>query len=61
MPAVWEVVVADWADENSIPYSYLPNPQTLNLYSFTRNNPLAGCPFMRSMSGNSSARIGTRS
>ena len=33
----------DWsAKEEPVPYAKLDNPQTLNLYSYMRNNPLAG-------------------
>jgi RHS repeat-associated protein len=33
----------DWsAQEQPVPYATLDNPQTLNLYSYMRNNPLGG-------------------
>jgi len=33
----------DWsAKEEPVPYAKLDNPQTLNLYAYMRNNPLAG-------------------
>jgi RHS repeat-associated protein len=33
----------DWsAKEEPVPYAKLDNPQTLNLYNYMRNNPLAG-------------------
>ena len=33
----------DWsAQEEPVPYAKLEDPQTLNLYSYVRNNPLAG-------------------
>jgi RHS repeat-associated protein len=50
----------DWsAQVEPVPYAKLDNPQTLNLYSYVRNNPLAGvdadghCPGMGPGEGSS--------
>src|SRR6185312_14941598 len=35
-------ITPDWSDSpGTAPYADLTNPQTLNLYSFVRNNPLS--------------------
>jgi RHS repeat-associated protein len=55
-PNMGRFMSPDWADEyDPIPYSYQPNPQTLNLYSFARNNPFA----LRDLDGHQAVDVKT--